>query len=295
MQPADSPAVYAAAITPRSARGEMDFGAAFELIDFLGRSGVQGIALFTAAGEYAAIPASDRARLTLLAVKRSRVPLLAGVGSATLDEAVALGRQARDAGVVGLLVPPPYFFRYEQDDLREYYEQFAAQVEGVPLYLSSISDCATAIELETALGLLEAGQFAGLEDECGGFEPVAAAGHTLLAGHDRWLRRAVAAGARIAVSAAACAIPELVLALARRSAAGDGAETDAIEAKIGEFLDWEEQAPRPVILKTAVAMRGLKTGPINTPLSPEKARRLAAFREWFPVWLPAGAKRSAKA
>jgi len=43
--------VYAAAVSPRGKQGDLDFGAAFELLDFLGKAGVSGIALFTGTGE----------------------------------------------------------------------------------------------------------------------------------------------------------------------------------------------------------------------------------------------------
>ena len=72
--------VIVAALTPRGKKGELDFGAAFELIDRLCAARVRGIALFTAAGEYPAFSLEERTRLLYLAVKRSRVPLYAGVG-----------------------------------------------------------------------------------------------------------------------------------------------------------------------------------------------------------------------
>ena len=55
--------LIAAAVTPRNRHQEIDFGAAFELLDFLSRAGVPGIALFTAAGEYPSLAADERSRL----------------------------------------------------------------------------------------------------------------------------------------------------------------------------------------------------------------------------------------
>ena len=98
--------VQAAAITPRGKHGEVDFGAAFELVDHLCKGGVQGILLFGPPGEYPAFAADERARLVYLAVKRSRVPVLAGVGAATLDTSLELAREARDAGAGALVLPP---------------------------------------------------------------------------------------------------------------------------------------------------------------------------------------------
>ena len=90
--------VIVAALTPRGKKGELDFGAAFELIDRLCAARVRGIALFTAAGEYPAFSLEERTRLLYLAVKRSRVPLYAGVGSIGLDDSLTLAREARRAG-----------------------------------------------------------------------------------------------------------------------------------------------------------------------------------------------------
>src|ERR1041385_5951353 len=106
--------VYAAAVTPRGKQGEVDFGAAFELIDFLCKAGVSGIVWFGPAGEYPAFRAEERSRLVYLARKRSRVPVLAGVGSATLDASVELACSARDSGAEAVVVPPPLFFDYGQ-------------------------------------------------------------------------------------------------------------------------------------------------------------------------------------
>src|SRR5579872_2017211 len=148
----DIQGVYAAAITPRGGHGEIDFGASFELIDFLCRGGINGIALYAPTGEFAALSSVERSRLVYLAVKRSRVPVLVGVGSATLDASLALAREAQDAGAAGLLLPPPHFFRYDQDDLREYYLQFAQHLgSGTATYLSQLPTPCTGLDDGTTL------------------------------------------------------------------------------------------------------------------------------------------------
>ena len=103
--------VIAAALTPRGKKGDLDFGAAFELFDRLGAARVTAIALFTPAGEYPAFSLEERTRLLYLGAKRSRVPLYAGVGSIGLDDSLQLAREARRAGVAGVFLPPPISFR----------------------------------------------------------------------------------------------------------------------------------------------------------------------------------------
>src|SRR4051794_27332108 len=116
--------VIVAALTPRGKKGDLDFGAAFELIDYLCKARVRGIAFFTATGEYPAYTVDERTRLVYLAAKRSRIPVFAGVGAMSLDDSVALAREAQHAGAAGVFLPPPHFFRYSQEELAEFYLQF---------------------------------------------------------------------------------------------------------------------------------------------------------------------------
>jgi 4-hydroxy-tetrahydrodipicolinate synthase len=287
--------VNAAAITPRGKHGEVDFGAVFELIDYLCAARVCGIVLFGPAGEYPALSVDERMRLLYLAVKRSRVPLFAGIGSASLDASLALAREARDAGVAGLILPPPYFFRYQQDDLCEFYLQFAAHAgKGAVTYISNAPAFTSEIHVDTAIRLLETGSFAGIEEASGNLDSqarlqVAAAGgrpFTLLSGSDATLAPARCSGAHGAISSAACAVPELILALDSAIRAGDRDGAAGLDAMLQVFLEWLRQFPYPTALKVATGLRGLKTGPLSMPLTAPKQKKLDQFREWFQAWLP---------
>jgi dihydrodipicolinate synthase/N-acetylneuraminate lyase len=256
------PCIAAAAVTPCNRGFEIDFGAGFELIDFLCRSGIGAIALFTSVGEYAALSPGERSRFLALAVRRSRTPIYAGIGAATLDGAIALARDARDSGATALLLPPPHGFAYTQDDIFEFYFQFAAQAEGgADVYLTQSPGLCSAIEPATASALIAAG-FAGEA----GF-----------------------------LSAPACAVPELAVAHCRAVRTGHAEEGARIAALLAEFTGWTYEFPPPVAIKTALGLRGIKTGPLANPLTAQEQRRLEEFRAWFSGWLPQAKKLTAHA
>ncbi|HTX36716.1 MAG TPA: dihydrodipicolinate synthase family protein [Bryobacteraceae bacterium] len=288
---ADFEGVNVAALTPRGKQGDVDLGVAFELVDMLCRAGAAGIALFTATGEYAAFSPDERSRLVYLARKRSRVPVLVGVGSATLEISVALSREARQAGAAALLLPPPFYFRYQQDDIHAFYHQFAQQLGGgIPVWLVNYPAFTTPIEPTTAVCLLETGWFAGMVDASGdraayaGLESAAArCSLPILAGHDTLL---LEAGARGWLSPAASAIPELVVALYRALAAQDRARVDRLTPLFQQFVSFANSLPEPAVVKLAAALRGLKTGPLAVPLPLAREREIDRFREWFQGWLP---------
>ncbi len=288
------PAVCASAITPHREGGhETDFGAALELLDHLGQGGVDGICLLGSTGEFLNIPFADRIRLVHLGVKRSRVPVMAGVSHSTLDGAVELGNEAIGSGAAALLLMPPYFFRYDQRDITEFYLRFSENVpRRVSVFLYNIPLFTNAISAETARALLGTGRFAGIKDssgDAGYMEQLIAMKReiefTLLCGDDKLLVRARAAGADGVVSGCACAVPELVTALDRAVAAGDSARVAAFESQLGEFITWIERFPTPVGVKVASGLRGIKTGPLAVPLDPTKTVMLEEFKSWFRSWV----------
>ena len=249
-----------------------------DLIDFLTKGGVNAICLLGSTGEFLNIPFGDRIRLVHLGVKRSRVPIIAGVSHSTLDGAVELGSEAVGSGAEALLVMPPYFFRYGQDDIKEFYLRFREQIpKRVPVLLYNIPQFTNPIAIDTARALFETGSFAGIKDSSGDvayFEQLIALKQqvpfTLLCGNDRIAKWARASGADALVSGCACAIPEIVVS-----------QNDAL---LQEFIDHIEHFPTPVGVKVATALRGMKTGPLAVPLDPAKAAMLEEFKSWFKTW-----------
>jgi len=250
--------VIAAALTPRGKRGDLDFGSSFELIDHLCRAGVRGIALLTAAGEYPAFTIDERTRLVYLGAKRSRAPLIAGVGSEDLATSVGLARDALAAGAEGVVLPPPLLLKYPREELLEYYLRFAAQVGGGSAIW--IAD-APAIAPE----LMGTGRFAGV------------------------------VGVDIALPVEACAVPELWVALDCARRTGNQARALALSALADEFQQWMARFAPLVAVKAATELRGIPMGALPVPLAPARLAALEEFRAWFLGWLPRAKESAANA
>src|SRR6266566_5873849 len=149
-------AIHVAAVTPHRDSGyQADLAATLELVDFLCAARVHGIALLGSTGEFLHLGLEDRAHLVRMAVKRSRVPVMAGVTHSTLDGTVTLAEEAGRAGAAAVLVMPPYFFPYPQSEVREFYLRLARRIAGaVPIFLYNIPFFTTPIAFETASELL---------------------------------------------------------------------------------------------------------------------------------------------
>jgi dihydrodipicolinate synthase/N-acetylneuraminate lyase len=277
--------VLVAAITPRQSSGvAIDFGAALELVDFFETHGVDGITLLGSTGEFLHFEPEERTRLVALVSRRSHVPVLVNVSHSTLDGAVRLGREAMDSGAAGVLIMPPYYFRYSQASIRAYCLEFAAQVKA-PTYLYNIPWFTNELQLETSLDLLRTGAFAGIKDSGGKWDHFVELQKvaSVLVGSDTMYSRTCGAGAVGSISGLASAVPELMVAIDRRARAG--LDTSAQDALLKDFSDRVLSFPLPIALKEAAAVRGISVGPHATPLGPDERRALDEFREWFREWL----------
>ncbi len=286
--------VNVAAITPRREGPEIDLSAAFELLDFLSGTGISGIALLGSTGEFTHFSIEERSRLVKLGVKRSRVPVIAGVSHSTTDGTILLGREAIEAGAAALLVMPPQFFRYSQAEVRDFYLRFADQAgNGAPLLLYNIPQFTTGIDPDTAIELLATGAYAGIKDSSGSwanFTRLNAARQQspfiLLAGNDVMFTPARMAGADGVISGLASAVPELLVALDRAIMCGKRDIALRLDARLHEFIREVDRFAAPVGVREAAAVRGIKPGPHAIAPGPEQARALAEYREWFKGWLP---------
>lgn len=120
-----------AIVTPFK-NGKIDESALRELIEFQIKNGTDGIVPCGTTGESSTLSHKEHDRvieITIDAVKK-RVPVIAGTGSNSTDEAVRLTKHAYQAGADGALMVCPYYNRPSQEGL---YLHFKKVAEAVPI------------------------------------------------------------------------------------------------------------------------------------------------------------------
>jgi dihydrodipicolinate synthase/N-acetylneuraminate lyase len=187
------------------------------------------------------------------------------------------------------MIMAPYFYRYSQRELETFFVEFARETgDAVPILIQNLPEATSTLEFDLMRRLIETGRFAGINDSSGDwnlFESLIQLKRqmpfALLAGSDRLAARALREGADGIVSAAACAVPDLMTRLPQASNV------------LTDFLDRSEKFPFPVAIKRAVEIRGQKSAPPLTPLAPENEAALNEFSAWFKGWLPQMRKAAA--
>lgn len=287
--------LYAALLTPRKT-GDLKANLAgmLDYIDRVTQAGVDGLVLFGATGEFIQFDLEERIRVAHLALRRSRVPVLINVSHSGLAGVLTLAESALSAGAAGLMLMPPYFYRYSQDDIGSFYESALNAIgDETPVYLYNLPQFTNGISAPLACRLLTLPPIAGIKDSSGDaslFDALKALRaeqfFSLLIGNENVYLHERLAGADGAVSGIAAALPELMIALERAVAVKDLERAQHLNAKLGEFLHWLDRFPTTVAIKQTAIFRGWIESDFAFPPSAERQSQLNAFNHWLRDWLP---------
>lgn len=119
--------------------GKLDEKAFGDLIEWQITSGTHGIVPCGTTGESATLTHAEHDRVVAFTVEvaRRRVPVIAGTGSNSTEEAIALTKHAKAAGADGALLITPYYNKPTQEGLFLHYRAVADAVD-LPLVLYNI-------------------------------------------------------------------------------------------------------------------------------------------------------------
>ncbi|HVT93887.1 MAG TPA: dihydrodipicolinate synthase family protein [Bryobacteraceae bacterium] len=285
--------VLAALITPIDDRGRVDLNAFERVIEFVLERGVEGVVVGGGTAEYPHFALDDRAALAEHAMNRvdGRGKVVAAVGTSSIHSTLQLARRAAGAGCDALLIPMPYFFRYQQQDLEAFCQEVCASV-STPCFLYNLPSFTNPLDVDTAVRLLKtAPNLVGMKDSSGqkaSLEPLARArgngGFSLFVGDDSLLLDALRAGWDGVVSGIACFAPELIAGVYRSHREGNAGQAAAYQAELDAIIEQIVKLPIPWGVREGLAARGIENGPMHVPPSAERREQMAGMRTWLGKW-----------
>ena len=276
--------VYAAAVTPLKSDYTLDLEGIPALLDFLVRRGCHGVLLLGTTGEGPSFAPDERIAVMRIATQvRQSHPdfrLLAGTGTPSLTETLALTRAAFDLGMDGVVVLPPYYYRKVTDDgLFTWFSQVLRQAvpeKGALLgyHIPPVTGVPFSLDLLSRLKNAFPTRFAGIKDSSG--DAVFAQqlgerfGHDLvvLTGNDRLFSLALESAASGCITAMANVISPLLRGV--WDAYQNGQPASSIQQQLNMARDvMERYPPAPPLLKALLARKyGLQVWAVRPPLVP---------------------------
>ena len=136
-----------------------------ELIDYHLKNGTNGVVPGGTTGESPTLSHSEHKKIIQIAVKecKGKIPIIAGTGSNSTDEAIDLSKYAEKAGSDALLVVTPYYNKPTQEGLYQHYKKINDNV-GIPIIIYNIpSRSVIDMSVETMSKLYELKNIVGVK------------------------------------------------------------------------------------------------------------------------------------
>ena len=157
-----------ALITPFK-NNELDEETYIKLINFHLENGTNGLVPAGTTGESPTLSHSEHEKVIELCINESngKIPVIAGTGSNSTDEAISLTKHAEKAGADGALVVTPYYNKPTQEGLYQHYKAINDNT-GLPIIIYNIPGrCVIDMSVDTMARLFELKNIAGVKDATG--------------------------------------------------------------------------------------------------------------------------------
>ena len=265
-----------ALVTPMTASGALDWEALERLVAWHLESGTHGIVPMGTTGESATLTTAEHLEVIrrVIALVDGRVPVIAGTGSNSTDEAIHQTQEAEREGADACLVVTPYYNKPTQEGLYHHYKAIA-DASGVPLVLYNVpprtacdmqpATVARLAAIDNIVGIKEASGDASRIEElrrrCGD-------DFILLSGEDAQTLEMLHLGAVGAISVTANVLPQQMATFCSAWLAGERERAEALDAELQPVHGalFVETSPSPV--KWALHALGRIDSGIRLPLLP---------------------------
>ena len=153
---------------------KLDDEAYINLIHFHIKNGTNGLVPAGTTGESPTLSHEEHERVIELCVKESKgkLPVFAGTGSNSTEEAISLTKHAEKIGATGALVVTPYYNKPTQEGLYQHYKSINDKC-GIPIIIYNIPGRSVIdMSVDTMARLYELKNIVGVKDATGDLDRV---------------------------------------------------------------------------------------------------------------------------
>jgi 4-hydroxy-tetrahydrodipicolinate synthase len=266
---------FVALITPFR-NGQVDERAFKKLVEWQIRQGTHGLVPCGTTGESPTLSHEEHQAVIeiCVAAAKGRVPVMAGTGSNSTDEAISLTKHAEQVGCDAALVVTPYYNKPSQEGLYRHYAAIAKSVK-IPIFIYNIPGrCAVDMSVETMGRLARIKNIVGVKDATGdltrpGLQRLACGPDFVqLDGDDGTALAFNATGGVGCISVTGNIAPKLVSKMQVASLKGDTKTALKLQDKLMPLHKalFAETSPGPV--KYAASLLGICSDEVRLPLAP---------------------------
>lgn len=258
------------------AAGAVDYPAVDRLIDWHADSGTAALVVAGTTGESTTLTHEEHVELIHYVAGQAggRIPVVAGTGSNSTAQTVALSQAVAGAEIVAYLVVTPYYNKPTQDGMVRHFTAIADAVEK-PLILYNVP-ARTGVDLlpDTVGRLAEHPRIGALKEATGEVARVerlrtlCGEGFSLYSGDDATARDFILAGGDGVISVTANVAPRGMADMCETALAGDSARAAERDAPLAALHDALFVESNPIPVKWALNRMNRIGAGIRLPLTP---------------------------
>ena len=273
-----------ALVTPFK-NGKVDEKALAELVEFHIKNGTTALVPCGTTGESATLNYEEHDKVIELTIEfaNGRIPVIAGTGSNSTEEAIALTKHAKKAGARASLQVSPYYNRPTQKGLYLHFKAIAEAVD-IPIILYNIaSRTGVNIEPETFVKLAQVKNIIGVKEASGSLEQMSRIrslcpkDFLLISGDDALTLPVMSIGGVGIISVVANIIPRDVADMCALFENGNIKKAEELHYKMLDLIKAMFIETNPIPVKTAMALMKMIDPQIRLPLCemlPENREKL---------------------
>jgi 4-hydroxy-tetrahydrodipicolinate synthase len=276
-----------AIVTPFS-KGKVDENKLRELIEFQIKNGSSGIVPCGTTGESATLNFDEHEKVIEITIEQvdKRIPVIAGTGSNSTEEAIMLTRQAASAGADASLQVSPYYNRPTQAGLYRHFKAVAQSVK-IPVILYNIAGrTGVNIEPETVASLVRdcknivaVKEASGSLDQMSRLKALCPAGFDLISGDDSLTLPVLSIGGTGVISVVANIAPRDVANMVNAFEKGDIRKARRLHYKLLPLVKACFLETNPIPIKTAMGLLGMCETDLRLPMCEMSEGNLAKLKK----------------
>jgi len=277
---------FTALLTPMR-DGKLDERAFQSFVEWQIKEGTQGLVPCGTTGESPTLSHPEHMRVAELCIEvaKGRAPVIAGTGSNSTAEAIALAKHAEKAGADAQLVVTPYYNKPTQEGLYRHYKAIHDSC-GLPIIIYNIPGRSVIdMSVETMARLAELPRIVGVKDATNDLtrplrtKLAIGPNFSMLSGEDGTAVAFLAQGGHGCISVTSNVAPKLCAAMHKAWQDGDLATVQSINERLMplHLALFAETSPAPV--KYAASLLGLCTAELRLPLCEIQEATKAKVRE----------------
>ena len=265
--------------TPMKSDGTIDFSSLKNLIEYQISEGINALVSVGTTGESATVDVEEHLEIIkfFIEVSNGRIPIIAGTGANSTQEAITLTHEAKKLGADAALLVSPYYNKPTQEGLFLHFSEIAEKVDLPQIIYNVPSRTASNVDVSTVGRLCSHKNIIGIKDATGDMGvlenlqkecklEIDTGNFSLYSGDDETSFDFILKGGHGTISVTSNILPKLVVNMyeAAKSNSEEGKDIKESLRKINKLLFLESN---PIPVKYALHLMGLIDKGIRLPLT----------------------------